>query len=139
MIREGYFEFTVNRAFTEVIHQCRRVKRRGQEGTWITEEVEAAYSRMHALGYAHSAEVWREGKLVGGLYGMRLGSVFFGESMFSLESMASRYAFVMYVERLRSEGLKIIDCQVYTPYLESLGAGFISRREFLTYLPSPPR
>lgn len=134
LIARGVFEFTVNRDFPAVIHHCKSVRRPGQEGTWITEEVEKAYIKMHEMGFAHSAEVWKQGKLVGGLYGMRMGRVFFGESMFSLEPTASRYAFTKYVEVLESEGIALIDCQVYTEYLESFGAGFIPREEFLRLL-----
>jgi leucyl/phenylalanyl-tRNA--protein transferase len=89
---------------------------------------------MHKLGYAHSAEVWKDGELVGGLYGIKLGKVFFGESMFSKISNASRYAFVKYVKQLTEEGIKLIDCQVYTEYLESLGARMIDRSEFIKLL-----
>src|SRR6185436_14410736 len=91
---------------------------------------EAAYIKLHTLGYAHSAEVWQDNELVGGLYGIRLGKVFFGESMFSLVSNASRFAFIKYVECLTSEGVELIDCQVYTEYLESFGAKMIPGKEF---------
>ena len=114
----------------QVIHNCKKILRSGQEGTWITNEVEAAYIRMHELGYAQSAEVWQNGKLVGGLYGIKLGKVFFGESMFSKISNASRFAFVHYVQQLIKEGIELIDCQVYTEYLESFGARMIPRNEF---------
>jgi leucyl/phenylalanyl-tRNA--protein transferase len=137
MIRANAFDFTINRDFPQVIHHCRRVSRPGQEGmTWITDEMEKAYTHMHALGYAHSAEVWKDGELAGGLYGIRLGNVFFGESMFSLVSNASRYAFTLYVEHLKNDGVSIIDCQMHSDYLESLGARFIRREEFLRYLPA---
>lgn len=128
------FQFTINKAFREVIHHCKKIIRPGQEGTWITDEVEAAYTRMHELGYAHSAEVWIEEKLVGGLYGIKLGKVFFGESMFSKISNASRFAFVNYVQQLIKEGIELIDCQVYTEYLESFGARMITGKEFNRYL-----
>ncbi len=131
LIKQNAFSFTINKDFKSVIHHCKSVERPGQEGTWITEEVEKAYLKMHELGYAHSAEVWKEGELVGGLYGMRIGKVFFGESMFSLLPNASRYAFTKYVELLKEEGVELIDCQVYTEYLESFGARFIPREEFL--------
>ncbi|HYC38991.1 MAG TPA: leucyl/phenylalanyl-tRNA--protein transferase [Chitinophagaceae bacterium] len=128
------FEFAVNRDFRRVIRHCRHIPRAGQTGTWITPEMEAAYLRMHELGYAHSAETWKLGKLVGGLYGIRLGKVFFGESMFSLISNGSRIAMIRYVEQLRTEGVELIDCQVYTPYVESFGARMIRRAEFLRLL-----
>ncbi|HWC54257.1 MAG TPA: leucyl/phenylalanyl-tRNA--protein transferase [Chitinophagaceae bacterium] len=127
---EEQLNFTLNKAFKEVIHNCKKIIRPGQEGTWITNEVEAAYIRMHELGYAQSAEVWQNGKLVGGLYGIKLGKVFFGESMFSKISNASRFAFVHYVQQLIKEGIELIDCQVYTEYLESFGARMIPRNEF---------
>lgn len=134
LLNKNHFEFTINKAFAKVIHSCRKMKRPGQEGTWITPEVEKAYCKMHERGYAHSAEVWKDGKLAGGLYGIKLGKVFFGESMFSSVSNASRYAFVKYVQLLKEEGIKLIDCQVYTEYLESLGARMIDREEFIQYL-----
>ncbi|MDO6431593.1 leucyl/phenylalanyl-tRNA--protein transferase [Flavitalea sp. BT771] len=131
LIRRETFVFTVNKAFGEVIANCRTIARRGQDGTWITEEVKEAYGRLHKEGYVHSAEAWLNGELVGGLYGVRLGKAFFGESMFSKYSNASKYAFIRYVEQLRSEGVELIDCQVYTEHLESLGARMIPRSEFI--------
>lgn len=130
LLNRNAFEFTINKAFPRVIHACKKIKRPGQQGTWITGEVEKAYNRMHELGHAHSAEVWKDGKLAGGLYGIKLGKVFFGESMFSSVSNASRYAFIKYVEQLKTEGIQLIDCQVYTEYLESLGARMIEGKEF---------
>jgi len=134
LLKRNEFEFTINKAFKQVIHQCKRIPRPGQEGTWITDEVEKAFIRMHELGHAHSAEVWKNGELAGGLYGVRLGNVFFGESMFSKQSNASRFAFIKYVQHLESEGVELIDCQVYTEYLESLGAKMILRNEFVRLL-----
>lgn len=131
LLKRDHFRFTINEAFGQVIRHCKTIKRNGQESTWITDEVEMSFTTLHQLGYAHSAEVWNGDQLVGGLYGIRMGSVFFGESMFSHESQASRYAFIRYVEHLKSEGVQLIDCQVYTEYLESLGARMISREEFL--------
>jgi leucyl/phenylalanyl-tRNA--protein transferase len=130
------FVFTTNKAFAQVIHQCKKVTRPGQEGTWITDEVEKAYIKMHELGHAHSAEVWKENELVGGLYGIKIGKVFFGESMFSKVNNASRFAFIKYIEQLKREGVELIDCQVYTEYLESFGARMISRKEFIEQLQS---
>ena len=130
LLNREEFVFTINKAFAQVIQQCKKITRPGQEGTWITDEVEKAYCRMHELGYAHSAEVWKKGELVGGLYGIKLGKVFFGESMFSKMNNASRYAFVRYVQQLKEAGVKLIDCQVYTEYLESFGAKMIPRTEF---------
>lgn len=134
MLKKSDLRFTVNTAFKEVIHECKKIFRPGQRGTWITDEVEKAYCKMHELGHAHSAEVWQENELVGGLYGIKLGKVFFGESMFSKMSNASRFAFTRYVQLLQEEGTELIDCQVYTPYLESLGARMIQGREFTTLL-----
>jgi leucyl/phenylalanyl-tRNA--protein transferase len=134
LLNNNVFELTINKAFDQVIHHCKETKRPGQEGTWITDEVEKAYSKMHMLGYAHSAEAWKDGELIGGLYGIRLGNVFFGESMFSKVSNASRFAFIKYVQQLKEEGIKLIDCQIYTDYLESLGAKMIVRQEFITQL-----
>jgi leucyl/phenylalanyl-tRNA---protein transferase len=134
LIKKNAFEFTINKAFKEVIHNCKQTKREGQDGTWITDEVEKAYFKMHKLGYAHSAETWKDGKLVGGLYGIKLGKVFFGESMFSNETNSSKFAFIKYVQLLKEEGIELIDCQVYTEHLESLGAKMISRTDFCQQL-----
>lgn len=130
LLNRQAFRFTTNTAFAEVIHHCKISQRPGQDGTWITDEVEKAYIKMHELGYAHSAEVWKDGSLAGGLYGIRLGNVFFGESMFSNVSNASRYAFILYTEQLMQEGVSLIDCQVHTDYLESMGARMIPGMEF---------
>jgi leucyl/phenylalanyl-tRNA--protein transferase len=134
LLNRNEFEFTVNKAFAEVIHHCKKITRPGQEGTWITDEVEKAYLKMHELGFAFSAEVWKDGWLAGGLYGIKLGKVFFGESMFSKQSNASKYAFTRYVQQLKEEGIRLIDCQVYTAYLESLGAKMILRNDFTRLL-----
>jgi leucyl/phenylalanyl-tRNA--protein transferase len=134
LFKKNYFEFSTNTAFKEVIHNCKQTKRPGQSGTWITNEVEKAYINMHRLGYAHSAEAWKDGILIGGLYGIKLGKVFFGESMFSGESNASKFAFIKYVQQLKQEGIELIDCQVYTGHLESLGARMITRENFVSRL-----
>lgn len=134
LLNKQAFVFTINKAFSEVIYHCQQIDRKGQGGTWITEEVRAAYTIMHTLGYAHSAEAWLDGQLVGGLYGIRLGKVFYGESMFSKASNASKYAFISYVETLKQEGVQLVDCQVYTEHLESLGARMISRTQFVELL-----
>jgi leucyl/phenylalanyl-tRNA--protein transferase len=131
LLKKQAFEFTVNKAFSDVINNCKSISRRGQDGTWITNEIKEAYTRMHREGYAHSAEVWLNNELVGGLYGVRLGKVFFGESMFSKVSNASKYAFISYVEQLKQDDVQLIDCQVYTEHLESLGAGMMSRPAFI--------
>lgn len=134
LLRRKAFTFTTNKAFEEVIHNCQSIEREGQDGTWITEEVKNAYINLHKHGYAHSAEAWLDGELVGGLYGIRMGKVFFGESMFSHASNASKYAFISYVQQLIKEGIQLIDCQVYTSHLESLGARMIERDEFIQLL-----
>jgi leucyl/phenylalanyl-tRNA--protein transferase len=128
LLKKNGFDFTVNKAFKEVIQQCKKITRPGQDGTWITDEVQQAYITMHELGYAHSAEVWKDNELIGGLYGIRLGKVFFGESMFSKVSNASRYAFIRYLQL--NTDIELVDCQVYTAYLESLGARMIKGKEF---------
>ncbi|HEY6503604.1 MAG TPA: leucyl/phenylalanyl-tRNA--protein transferase [Chitinophagaceae bacterium] len=134
LLNRNEFDFTINKAFPQVIHQCKKITRPGQQGTWITDAVEKAYIKMHELGYAHSAEVWKDGELAGGLYGIKLGKVFFGESMFSKQSNASRFAFIKYVQQLKKENIRLIDCQVYTEYLESLGATMIPRKDFIQLL-----
>jgi len=134
LLNRNEFDFTINKAFKQVIHQCKKIPRPGQEGTWITDEIEKAFIKLHELGFAHSAEVWKDGELAGGLYGIKLGQVFFGESMFSRQSNASRFAFIKYVQHLRNEGIELIDCQVYTEYLESLGATMILRKDFIRLL-----
>lgn len=136
LLKRNVFDFRVDTAFTDVISNCKTISRKEQESTWITEEVRAAYTRLHEAGYAHCAETWYEGQLVGGLYGIRMGRVFFGESMFSKTSNASKYAFIRYVHQLREEGVELIDCQVYTEHLESLGARMIPRDNFISLLDS---
>jgi leucyl/phenylalanyl-tRNA--protein transferase len=130
LLKKNAFDFTINKTFEKVIHQCKNIKRPGQRGTWITDEVEMAYIRMHELGYAISAETWKDGILVGGGYGLKIGKIFFGESMFSKITNASKYAFIQLVQHLKQDGVELIDCQVYTEHLESLGAKMISRKEF---------
>lgn len=134
LFKKDSFQYTVNTAFAEVINNCKTTARKDQDSTWITEEVKAAYIRLHQLGYAHSAETWLDGQLVGGCYGIRMGHVFFGESMFSKVSNASKYAFIKYVQQLARQGIELIDCQVYTSHLESLGAKMIPRKEFIQLL-----
>jgi leucyl/phenylalanyl-tRNA--protein transferase len=136
LILNNTFEVTFNRDFKAVIENCANIWRQGQSGTWITEEIQKAYLELHELGIAHSVEVWDGNNLVGGLYGIYLEDkkVFCGESMFSTVSNASKYGFIKLVEKLRAEGVKLIDCQIYTAHLESLGAEEISRKEFLRFL-----
>lgn len=134
VLRSNRFAFTVNKAFEQVIRACRVKEREGQNGTWISGEMEEAYISLHKKGWAHSAEAWYNGELVGGLYGVRLEKVFCGESMFSTQSNASKFAFISYVQLLEKEGIQLIDCQVYTEHLESLGAEMIPREDFIRML-----
>ncbi len=134
LLKKGFFRITFDKAFREVISACRRSPRAGQEGTWITPEMEAAYAALHDLGYGHSVEVWQEGELAGGLYGVSLGRTFFGESMFSKRANASKAALISLVICLRRLRFDLIDCQVETPHLGSLGARAIPRREFMVLL-----
>ena len=131
LLKKEAFAFTVNTAFSQVINACKQTARHGQAGTWITDELEKSFNELHRLGHAHSAEVWQKGQLVGGLYGIRMNHLFFGESMFSHVSNASKYAFIKYAGLLKMEGVQLIDCQVYTEHLESLGARMIDRKDFL--------
>ena len=130
VLQNGTFRFTINRAFTQVIQNCKTISRTGQDGTWISPDMQKAYTNLHELGYAHSAETWLDGKLVGGIYGIRLGNIFFGESMFSLKTNASKFAFINYVKQLQKENVALIDCQLHTSHLESLGARMIPRQLF---------
>lgn len=134
IIKKQCFEWSINKDFTAVINACKKQVRIGQDGTWITHEVEVAYTQLHQQGYAHSVETWLNGQLVGGLYGVRLGNIFFGESMFSTVSNASKFAFIQYIEKLKELGVQLIDCQVYTNHLESLGAEMIPRELFIQLL-----
>lgn len=134
LIRKKAFRFSVNKAFPAVIRSCKELQRPGQDGTWITDELENSLLQLHTMGYAYSAEAWLGQELVGGLYGIRLGKLFFGESMFSKASNASKFAFIHFVRQLKTEEVHLIDCQVYTPHLESLGAEMIPRKEFIAAL-----
>ncbi len=132
-LRKGLFRFTFDRAFGAVIAGC-AAPRRGEPGTWITPEMEAAYLQLHRLGHAHSLEVWHGDELVGGLYGVAVGKVFFGESMFSRMSDASKAATVCLAHQLEAWGFPLIDCQMSTEHLQRLGAGEIPRRDFSALL-----
>lgn len=134
VLKRNVFTFTKNQCFARVIEACKTTSRPGQEGTWITEAVQKAYIKLHQQGYAHSYEAWHENQLAGGFYGIRMGNIFFGESMFSHASNASKAAFIWAVQQMKNEGIVLIDCQVYTDHLKSLGAGFISRKDFLAWL-----
>lgn len=131
-LRNCDFEITINKDFKSVITECANAKRDGQAGTWITTNMIEAYCKLHEQGYAKSVEVWRNNKLVGGFYGVDLNNgVFCGESMFAKESNASKTAFITFIQ---NTDYKLIDCQVYTNHLASLGAGDVSRDEFMAYL-----
>lgn len=132
-LRREDFQVTVNQDFDRVIHWCKTL-RQNREGTWITAEMLQAYQQLHRQGIAHSVEVWQKEELVGGLYGLALGRVFFGESMFSRVSDASKVALVTLARRLERLEFDLIDCQVYSPHLASLGAKEIDRNEFLSLL-----
>lgn len=134
IIRAEKFEITYNQNFKKVIRHCKTIERGDQFGTWITDEMEEAYLKLYQLGIAKSVEIWLDTKLVGGLYGIDLGHVFCGESMFSLVSNASKVAFISLVKKLGKENYKIIDCQVYNNHLASLGAREIPRSEFMEIL-----
>jgi leucyl/phenylalanyl-tRNA---protein transferase len=134
VIKKNEFEFKVNTAFEEVIDNCRRMKRKGMDGTWITDDIVGAYTSLHRMGYVYSAEAWQGDMLVGGLYGVFMGNIFFGESMFSLVSNASKFAFIKLVEMLKARGVVLIDCQVHTSHLQTLGAKMIPRKHFMALL-----
>ncbi len=136
VIRENTFRLTQNTCFEAVMEACAKVERKGQKGTWITEKMKAAYLELFEKGYAKSFEVWKEDQLVGGLYGIDLGHVFCGESMFSLTSNASKFAFIKLAQQLQEKDYKLIDCQIHTEHLESLGAQEMPRTEFLEILES---
>jgi len=133
--RQGHFEIAVNRDFAGVIRACAETDRDPDDpGSWISEEIIRSYSALHHRGYAHSVEAWRNGRLVGGLYGVALGAAFFGESMFHRETDASKIALVSLVERLRARGFALLDTQWVTPHLEQFGAVEIAKDEYLARL-----
>lgn len=133
-LKKNPFTVSFDQAFERVIRACGTTPRPGQKGTWVTEELVAGYCELHHLGLAHSVEVWKDGELVGGLFGELFGKIFFGESMFSLESNASKTGFATLVPLLQRRGVELIDCQVETDYLASFGARNIPRREFIPLL-----
>jgi leucyl/phenylalanyl-tRNA--protein transferase len=134
ILKQGRFTITFDRDFPAVIKGCAAIDRPGQGGTWISGDIIAAYTELHRLGWAHSAESWLEGELAGGCYGIRLGKVFCGESMFARRSNASKAAFLSLAQRLFDDGVRFIDCQVPTEHLRSLGGQTMSRPEFLALL-----
>ena len=129
ILKKGLFHVTYDTAFSQVVEAC-RAPRKNAQGTWITEQIQKSYNELHQQGYAHSIECWQENKLVGGLYGVTLGKLFFGESMFSFATNSSKVAFVYLVQHLASFGFPLIDCQVPNSHLESLGSTTIPRSEF---------
>jgi leucyl/phenylalanyl-tRNA--protein transferase len=133
-MRHGTYRITLDSAFREVVEACAAMDRPGQDGTWITSEMISAYQTLHRLGFAHSVEAWRGDELVGGLYGVSLGSAFFGESMFSRAADASKVAFVTFVRDLARRSIGLVDCQVHTEHLARFGAEEWPRERFLEAL-----
>ena len=136
ILNRDIFKVTFNQNFREVISNCQKIKRDGQNGTWITNNMINAYCKLHEIGIAKSVEVWQNEELVGGLYGVDLGHIFCGESMFSKVSNASKVAFIALVNQLKKGDYKLLDCQVYNEHLESLGCREIDRTEFMEFLKS---
>jgi len=134
-LRQNKFSVTLDTAFSDVITACAQT-RPAQSGTWITPEMQAAFIKLHHEGHAHSAECWFDGKLAGGLYGVAIGTIFFGESMFTEVTDASKVAFVALVRQLERWGYRLIDCQVHTEHLAKLGASRIPRKDFTAVLGS---
>ena len=134
VLSSNQFTLTKNTCFEEVLSGCATVKRIGQQGTWITNDMQEAYLELHKRGLAKSYEVWEKDKLVGGLYGIDLGHVFCGESMFSTSSNASKFAFIRLAQELEKKKYHLIDCQLHTQHLESMGAEEIARNEFIDLL-----
>lgn len=133
-INKNVFEITFNQDFRGVISHCQKIKRDGQRGTWITNDMIEAYCKLNEMGVAKSVEVWKNKELVGGLYGIDLGNIFCGESMFSKVSNASKIAFIALVNQLKTDHYLLLDCQVYNEHLESLGCREIERDAFLKIL-----
>jgi len=136
ILNRKMFKITFNKNFKEVISNCQQIKRDGQDGTWISNEMINAYCKLNEEGIAKSVEVWQDDVLVGGLYGIDLGNIFCGESMFSKVSNASKTAFIALALYLQQENYQLLDCQVYNPHLESLGCREIDREEFMSILKS---
>ncbi len=136
VLNRNTFKVTFNQDFRAVISNCSTIKREGQRGTWISQEMIEAYCKLNEMGIAKSVEVWQENQLVGGLYGIDLGNVFCGESMFSKVSNASKVAFISLAQNLKNENYKVLDCQVYNEHLDSLGCKEIDRELFMEILNS---
>jgi leucyl/phenylalanyl-tRNA--protein transferase len=133
-LRRGRFELRVDTAFEDVVRRCREMRRPGQDGTWITDDLMASFVRLHELGFAHCFESWQDGELVGGVYGLSLGAAFFGESMFATRSDASKVALVALVRQIEAWDFHFLDCQVYNDHTGSLGAREWPRAEFIEAL-----
>lgn len=136
ILNRNSFKLTFNQNFREVIYNCKKIKRDGQNGTWISNEMLEAYCKLNEMGIAKSVEVWQNDTLVGGLYGIDLGTVFCGESMFSKVSNASKVAFIALANQLKEANYKLLDCQVYNEHLDSLGCREIEREAFMKFLNS---
>lgn len=136
ILNRNIFKITFNQNFSEVISHCQSIRRKGQKGTWITDSMLEAYQNLHEIGVAKSVEVWQDDVLVGGLYGVDLGKVFCGESMFSKVPNASKAAFVSLIQKLKEEHYCLLDCQVHNDHLEKLGAFEISRNSYMKILKS---
>jgi len=133
-LNQNKFEYTFDKAFEAVIRSCKTQKRTNQDSTWITSHLESLFIQLHNMGWAHSVEVWKNNELVGGLYGLAIGKIFFGESMFANESNASKFAFIKLTKFLEEKGFKLIDCQQETNHLRTLGAELIGKEDFFRYL-----
>lgn len=134
LFNQEKFRVTFNQDFSRVIQECKDIYRPGQGGTWISQDMMYAYINLHQLGWAKSVEVWENGQLIGGLYGVQVGKVFCGESMFAHKTNASKFGFISLVKKLQVEGVELIDCQQETEHLRSLGAESISKSDFLQRL-----
>jgi len=132
-LKKSNMQFSINQAFHQVISHCSDLRARN-EGTWISDDIKQAYSRLHDLGFAHSIEVWQEEQLVGGFYGVAMGQVFFGESMFSLQPNASKMALKVFCDHAEAFNIALIDCQVESEHLISLGANLCPRKQFISQL-----
>jgi len=133
ILRDEVFSFTENKCFREVIEECQKTFRKEQDGTWISDELINSFVELHHLGIAKSIEVWQNEELVGGFYGIQIGHVFCGESMFAKVSNASKAGFINFIQN-NKENLELIDCQIFSEHLESLGAKMISKKDYLTIL-----
>lgn len=133
ILKNEVFSFTENTCFEKIIDSCQTISRKGQDGTWLSDELKESFMHLHTMGYARSVEIWQNNELVGGFYGMKLGKVFCGESMFAKVSNASKAGFIYFVEKYKND-LEVIDCQSHTSHLESLGARMIPKKDFLQIL-----